>query len=175
MGVRIAEIGPEHAPEVQALASDPAILRTTQLPSPYPPDGAQSFIRDAIDGRRAGTTFVFVMMDGEVLVGTCGFKDVTGSPKEAEAGYWVGKPYWGRGYASAAVGLLLEFGFGELELSKVRACCLTINARSLRVSEKSGFARTQVNTEASGGHWEPTDRFAHFELYRSAWLKAECG
>lgn len=175
MGVRIAEIGPEHAPEVQALASDPAILRTTRLPSPYPPDGAQSFIRDAIDGRQAGTTFVFAMMDGEVLVGTCGFKDVMRSPKEAEAGYWVGRPYWGRGYASAAVGLLLEFGFGELELSKVRACCLTINARSLRVLEKSGFVRTHVDTEASGGRWEPTDRFAHFELYRSEWLKAECG
>jgi RimJ/RimL family protein N-acetyltransferase len=56
-----------------------------------------------------------------------------------ELGYWIGRPYWGRGYATAGARLVLSFGFGELGLRSIRATCLTTNAASARVLEKLGF------------------------------------
>lgn len=50
-------------------------------------------------------------------------------------GYWLGERYWGRGIASAALGLLL----GEVPTRPLWARVATSNAASVRVLEKAGF------------------------------------
>src|SRR6478735_8606222 len=39
--------------------------------------------------------------------------------KSAEIGYWVGEPFWGKGLATAAVALMTEYAFQQLNLVRI--------------------------------------------------------
>jgi RimJ/RimL family protein N-acetyltransferase len=59
----------------------------------------------------------------------------------AEVGYWIGEPYWGQGIATAALRLMLNHAFQELELKRLFAGVFDFNQASCRVLEKAGFAQ----------------------------------
>jgi [ribosomal protein S5]-alanine N-acetyltransferase len=158
----------EDADAVQTLAADPAVTETTLMPAPYPEGGAREFIRRSLGQREAGTDFVFAIVAGERLVGVCGIHDIGGRPPSAELGYWVGRPHWGRGYASAAAGQVVRWSFQELPVARLTARCLERNGASRHVLEKLGFELrgTEPNTYPK---WRPTDVILQFELTREAW------
>jgi RimJ/RimL family protein N-acetyltransferase len=58
---------------------------------------------------------------------------------EAEIGYWLGKPYWGRGYMPEACAALIEYGFLKLGFNKIWGGYYDGNLKSKRVQEKLGF------------------------------------
>lgn len=77
-------------------------------------------------------------------IGTCelklhGHSDLLENNNEAEIGYWLGKPFWGRGYMPEAVNALLKRAFSELNLQKVWCAYYDGNQKSKRVQEKCGF------------------------------------
>ena len=59
--------------------------------------------------------------------------------KSAETGYWIGEPFWGKGIATSALGLLTEYGFKELKLKRIFASVFEGNEASYRVLEKCGY------------------------------------
>jgi RimJ/RimL family protein N-acetyltransferase len=127
-----------HAPPLQILAGDPAIAATTRIAHPYPPGQAEKFIRVRMREREDGLSWVFaVKLAGEV-VGVCGLLEIT-TQRMAEIGYWIGRPYWGRGLATLAVADTLRFSFGSMALRQVFAKCLADNHGSRRVLEKNRF------------------------------------
>lgn len=58
---------------------------------------------------------------------------------EAEIGYWLGVPFWGRGLIPEAVRRLTAHAFGDLKLQKLWCGYFDGNAKSQRVQEKCGF------------------------------------
>ncbi len=60
-------------------------------------------------------------------------------PAERELGFWLGRPYWGRGYMPEAAQALLDYGFEELGLARIWCRHNRDNAQSARVQEKCGF------------------------------------
>ena len=74
----------------------------------------------------AGEEFAFAIMNEESkLVGVTGLVDVTTT--EAELGFWIGKPYWNRGFATAAAHQAVQFAFEEVDLERVFARPLARN------------------------------------------------
>jgi RimJ/RimL family protein N-acetyltransferase len=74
------------------------------------------------------------------VIGGVGFKDFTISKSHrAEIGYWLAKPYWGRGIMTAVVKKACEFAFSEWKLVKISAEVFAFNPGSARVLEKCGF------------------------------------
>lgn len=57
----------------------------------------------------------------------------------AEMGYWIGEPFWKRGIATTAVGLMTDYGFHRLNFIRIYAGVFEYNAASMRVLEKNGF------------------------------------
>ncbi|MFX1376831.1 MAG: GNAT family N-acetyltransferase [Promethearchaeota archaeon] len=54
--------------------------------------------------------------------------------------YLIGETeYWGKGLATEAVKLIMEYGFNELNLNKIKATVFTPNIASIRVLEKINF------------------------------------
>jgi len=101
------------------------------------------------------------------LVGCNGLTlDEAGS---AEVGYWIGVPYWGKGYGTEALIGLTEFAFEHTGLALVHAFHFSRNGASGRVLEKAGFAwlRHETHCCMKNGRPEPTE---HFELSREAFL-----
>lgn len=72
---------------------------------------------------------------------------------EAEIGYWIGKPYWGRGLIPEAVRELLHHGFVELKLQRIWCGYFDGNEKSKRVQEKCGFKYHHTNENI---FWELT-------------------
>jgi RimJ/RimL family protein N-acetyltransferase len=62
-----------------------------------------------------------------------------GPPGEAELGYRLRKPAWGKGYAVEGSLALIEYGFTELGLERIFAETMAVNTRSRRVMEKVGL------------------------------------
>lgn len=62
-------------------------------------------------------------------------------PKSGEVGYWLGKDYWGQGYASEALAALLSVAFDYLPLDYVHASTATYNAASKNVLLRHGFVQ----------------------------------
>jgi RimJ/RimL family protein N-acetyltransferase len=60
---------------------------------------------------------------------------------EVELGYTLGKPWWGRGYATEAAGAWLETAFSRLGIREVVALAEPANTASVRVLEKVGMTR----------------------------------
>ena len=149
MSLTLVPTGREHAPAIQRLAAHPEVTATTLMPQPYPEDGAVRFIEDVVLPERAhGTGYSFAMLDDGELVGHIRLKNVDRDRGEAEVGYWVGRPFWGRGYASAAVQQVVTFAFEELGLHRLFAHVLAHNPASGRVLEKAGFVPVDLPPEA---------------------------
>ena len=62
------------------------------------------------------------------------------SPYTFEMGYWLAEPYWGRGIATRAVGLVVAHAFAALDAEREQAYVYEWTPASRRVLEKNGFA-----------------------------------
>ncbi|MGH9347336.1 MAG: GNAT family N-acetyltransferase [Vicinamibacterales bacterium] len=174
--VRLEPISLAHAADVQALASDPLIAATSNVPHPYPADGSVTWIRYTLAQRELGSEANFAIlapatMPGTcgTLVGVCGVLNIAGSPRRGEMGYWIGVPYWNRGYASAAARALVRTMFEEHGIDELYSSCLVRNVASFRVLEKTGFRHVGYGTHPDS-KWGPHDRFALFELTKQEWV-----
>lgn len=168
--VTLEPVAPHHADAVQRLAVHPEVVATTNLPDPYPDDGAAQWIAYVQPRHEAGEEFAFAIMSAEdELVGVTGLVGVTDTT--AELGFWIGKPYWNRGYATAAARQAVEFAFDEVGLDRVFARPLERNTPSRRVLEKLGFQFQQTETHEHP-KWTEADQFARYRIDRSAWNAA---
>jgi ribosomal-protein-alanine N-acetyltransferase len=171
MVVRLEPISLAHAPAVQVLAADPLIAATSNVPHPYPPDGAATWIRYTLAQRELGNELNFAVRHLDVVVGVCGVLNISGTPRRGELGYWIGVPYWGCGFASAAARALVDAVFDEHGLDELYSSCLVRNAASFRVLVKTGFRHVGFGTHPHA-KWGPQDRFALFELSRAEWASS---
>ena len=69
-----------------------------------------------------------------------GHTDMTNRDDECELGYWLGKPFWGRGYMPEAARELLRRGFEELGMTTIWCGYYEGNQKSKSVQEKLAFA-----------------------------------
>ncbi len=133
------------APRVQRYAGDPDVaLMTSNIPHPYEEGMAEAWIASHAAALERGTLYAFaVELPGEGVVGACGLQ-VEPQQGRAELGYWVGKPWWGRGYTPEAARGVLAFGFGTLGLRRIFAHHLAGNDASGRVMAKIGMRREGI-------------------------------
>lgn len=137
---------PGDAAEVRRLAGEREIAANTlTIPHPYPEGAAEEWIASHPPAHAAGKLAVFAItqrQDG-LLVGAIGL-DIAPADRRAELGYWVGIPWWNRGYATEAGHAVLEFGFGPLGLHRIMARHFLRNPSSGRVLQKLGMQREGV-------------------------------
>lgn len=128
------------AADVQRLAGDRAIAdMTLNVPHPYPDGAAERWIATAAALYAHGEEARFAITTApDGLVGAVGLRIVP-RHRHAELGYWIGREFWGRGYATEAARLVVEYGFGELGLHRIVAHHLTRNPASGRVLLKLGM------------------------------------
>ena len=90
--------------------------------------------------------YAAVLKDTNILVGACNIS--LRSEYYAEIGWILHRNYWKQGYGTEMGKALLKFGFEELNLHRIIACCDTENYGSFRVMEKIGMRREGVFIEA---------------------------
>ncbi len=128
------------APSVQRLAGDQDVASTTlTIPHPYEDGVAEAWIKTHLSNWEAKKVLTLaVTTDEDGLVGAIGLH-LKMEHRRAELGYWIGVPFWNRGYATEAAGEVTSFGFDELGLNRIEAHHFTDNPASGTVMEKLGM------------------------------------
>ncbi|SDM18038.1 Protein N-acetyltransferase, RimJ/RimL family [Franzmannia pantelleriensis] len=164
------------ARDVQRLAGEWSIADTTlNIPYPYDEGVAEEWIashaRHFDDGTLA--TFAVVETESEQLVGTVGLSI---NPKHAvgELGYWIGLPFWGRGYTTEAVRALVNYGFTELCLNRIQGRHLVRNPASGRVMQKIGMSY-EGTFRQSIRKWDVYEDLAMYSILVEEWGEEKTG
>jgi 8-oxo-dGTP diphosphatase len=127
---------PPRPSDIEAMAawlSDHDVARmTARVPHPYSEEHAEEFLAAAPNGRHV---FVIESKQGGLFLGMTGLNpDGDGF----EFGYWLGKPFWGFGYATEAVRRLARHAFEELGSAAIHAGWFADNPASGHVLAKLG-------------------------------------
>jgi RimJ/RimL family protein N-acetyltransferase len=144
---------PADAPRVTLLCSEPAVaLPTAAIPHPYPDGAAAAWIATHAALREAGVEWNYAIVPavGDALVGAIALRAEPG-PHD-NLGYWIGREWWGRGYATAAVRALLALAFRTLDVDVLAGTHLARNPASGRVMAKCGMtlARRELRPHRGG-------------------------
>ena len=151
------------ASRVRRLADDSAVASTTiHIPHPYADDMAEQWIQTQQERYEKGheVCFAVVLRSRNLLIGTIGLR-LNLRHSRAELGYWIGKPYWNRGYASEAADAVLGYGFETLGLHRICAYHFRRNPASGRVLQKIGMTHEATLRQ----HTSKWGRFEDLEGY----------
>ena len=114
---------------------------TLNIPHPYPPGESLVWIAGHAGEFERGEAVTFaVRLPDETLVG-CVSVRVERRHDRGEIGYWIGCPYWGKGYATEAARACTAFAFEHFGLHKLVAVRDPANPASGKVLEKIGMTR----------------------------------
>jgi RimJ/RimL family protein N-acetyltransferase len=131
--------------ELVALAGDWAVAAwLTSLPHPYTKAHGQDWIAHVQEAHAAGQprAFAIALRTADQLIGGIGLDGNSGDgTEEPSLGYWLGRPYWAKGYAREAVHAIIDYGFRTLRLASIRAITDPDNLASQRVLLASGLQR----------------------------------
>jgi [ribosomal protein S5]-alanine N-acetyltransferase len=129
------------APRVAELCADRDIAANTLvIPHPYTLADAQSWLAAHRASFEAGThgALAITLQDGGELVGCVGLT-IERAHDRAELGYWIGRAFWNRGYATEASRAAIRHGFVSHGLERIFASHFLRNPASGRVLEKCGM------------------------------------
>jgi len=132
---------PGDAPAVYAYASDAEVVRYLAWPRHTSLADSERFLQEVAKGWQSGHYLVWLIEDERGVVGAIGAEL---SRANAGIGYVLARRSWGRGYATEALGLVVEALFRHTPITALWALCVTENSASQRVLEKSGFRYEQT-------------------------------
>ena len=136
-------------------------LNTLRIPYPYPEGEAERWTASHDERvQRGDHAFAITMRETQELVGTVGLH-LKAENDSAEIGYWIGIPFWGRGYATEAAGALMRYGFENFPLNRIFAMHFRRNPASGRVLHKIGMRYEGTLRQ----HLKKWDEYVDLECY----------
>lgn len=151
-------------------AGDPAVARMmAPLPLPFTEAHASAFVGDILASNAAGGGLGLVVARKREPGALIGLVSFAGEGRSVECGWWLGRPFWGKGFATEAVAALLDLAFSSGAIDIVTAGAFADNAASLRVHEKLGFGETGRSRRFSAARGCEVDH-VDMALTRAAWL-----
>lgn len=133
-----------------AYASDPDVGPAAGWPPHRSIEESREIIRTVFS---APHTFAVCLAATDGLVGSIGLmpprceSNYLGAGPELEVGYWIAKPFWGRGFAPEAVRAMQRYAFETLGCKVLWCGYYEGNYKSLRVQQKCGFVPHHVERD----------------------------
>ena len=129
-------------------ASDPDVGPRAGWPPHKSVDESREIIRTVFN---TDTMWAVVLKETGEAIGCAGYLPATNSNlnipgDECEVGYWIGKPYWGRGICTEALKLVIDYCFNVKGFKALWGDYFPENPASGRVMQKCGFKDTGCET-----------------------------
>lgn len=126
-------------PKITAMMSDGFANLAT-------PEGAAKFIDFANSGK--DKIYRAIEVEGAIVGGIGVMMQTDIHRKNAELGYWLAEPFWGKGIISEAIRIMISEAFEKLDIARIFARPFHTNKASHRVLEKAGFRLEAVLEKA---------------------------
>ena len=163
------------APEVQRLAGERAIADTTaNIPHPYEDGIAEAWITSHQEAFERGTLVSLAIVDSKAntLIGAVSLMNISAKHSRGELGYWIGTPYWNKGFCTEAARCIVNYGFNTLKLNRIHGCFMTRNPGSRRVMEKLGM-QEEGCLRKHDTKWDQHEDIMLFGILRNEWEEIE--
>lgn len=158
---------PPHADDADdliALANNRKVAEMLgRMPNPYGDAEARAFLGMAQLSKEA--VYALTLAESGQFIGCAG---LNAGDRGLELGYWVGEPYWNKGYATEAAHALVDHAFRASTVNALHVSCRVINPTSRRVIHKCGFqyaGQGMINSIVAGR--VPVERY---RLDRKTWV-----
>jgi ribosomal-protein-alanine N-acetyltransferase len=154
----------EDAGAVAGLAGAEEIAKyTIRIPHPYYEDLAREWIATHERGFESGDEVIFAIASKEqdILMGAAGLEKINREFSHAEIGYWIGIPFWNKGFGTEAVKTVVAYGFFTLGLHRIYARIMNTNPGSKKVLTKCGFSYEGTLRD----HVKKEGRYVDIEVY----------
>lgn len=165
----------DDVPRLALYAGDIDVARMlVAVPHPYTEAHASAFVGDAIASNLAGDSLALALARLREPHAFIGMITFTRQGRAATIGWWLGKAYWSRGFATEAVVAMAGLAFRDPAIDLLKAGAFADNPGSLRVHEKTGFVRTGLSSRASKARGT-TVSHVEMELTRDAYSALSAG
>jgi ribosomal-protein-alanine N-acetyltransferase len=159
------------APAIQRWFPDWELVKYLHagLPWPYPDDGALTNTHESLEKRARGEKFFWVLTekDGDdAAIGRIDLWPFDGETRDMR-GFWLARPWWGRGLMTEAAERVTQFAFEELDWPFLYLSNAEPNRGSHRVKEKQGAELIEVRPHPFMSGEYPRETWL---LRREAWL-----
>jgi len=143
--IKLRELSTNDIPEITKLMTRKIARFLWEVPYPYTRKDALDLVDSS---KRSFKTLQAVNLaieynnDLETLkkvIGIISLKNINLTTKVSHIGYWIGEDYWGMGFGTEAVCIVLSYAFSVIGLKKISAFVYPDNKGSIRVLEKNGF------------------------------------
>ncbi len=130
---------PDDVESLSRLGDNPNVARfmTDGFPSPYTPEKARAFITMA--NSNTPSAILAISLEGQAIGGIGIHPQSDIHRQNAELGYWLGEPFWGRGIMTEAIRQMVAYGFEHWPVNRIFARPYHTNIGSQRALEKAGF------------------------------------
>ena len=129
------------AADLYMYARDPAVGPIAGWPPHKCVEESLSVIQNVLSGPEAYA--ICLKSDGRAIgaieMKLKGHTDLTDRDDECELGFWLARPFWGRGLMPEAINEILRHAFEDCGMARVWCAYYDGNAKSKRVQEKCGF------------------------------------
>lgn len=159
--------------DIATQANHPLVAKgTLRMPHPYTPMDARKYVHVAYEGRASGLWLSCLLerKGDAAFIGLMGL-NLTPEYRRGELGYWLGVPYWNKGYATEAAAALIDYGFQTLDLIRIQANHFVDNPASGRVMQKLGMRYEGTLRSYFIRFGEPKDT-AFYGILREDWDQA---
>ncbi len=155
-------------------AKDPAVGPIAGWPVHTSVENSLEIIKNVLS---ASETYAVCRKEDNIAIGSIGLispmqSHTTVADDEIEIGYWIGVPFWGRGYIPEAVRELQRHAFEELGCQALWCGYYDSNEKSRRCQEKCGFTyhHTEENKPCALMGDDRTEHFTY--LTKEEWERA---
>jgi RimJ/RimL family protein N-acetyltransferase len=123
-------------------------------------------------------SYAICLKENGAIIGSVSLKfkpntDLADKDDECELGFWIGKPYWNKGFATEAAKEITRHGFEDLNASIIWVANFEGNQRSAKVQEKLGFVFHHIVDKADSPQSQTTKKIRVSFLNKEEWLKRQ--
>jgi [ribosomal protein S5]-alanine N-acetyltransferase len=137
MEVKLEELNVNHAKDLVNCLNNKDVLKTLSgFKYPFTLKASIDYIKESVNNK---DKYEFAIIYENNLVGGIVLENPNSNKKIFEVGYYIAKPYRGKGIATKALIEITKYGFNKLKLKKIWAGIISNNPSSGKVLEKAGF------------------------------------
>jgi len=118
-----------------------------------------------LEEKETGIWWLICLKDTEEFCGAGGLNDLNKVHKKAEIGFWLLPEYWGKGYVTEALSVIMDYGFNQLGLHRIEGFVDSNNEKCQSAVKKlnMNYEGTMRDSEVKGNSYISIDIYSIFQ------------
>lgn len=144
--IRLREYRKEDVKQAQEYINDSEVKKLLQpgIPYLYTYEDEQRWF-ESLSATKDQYSFAIETLEDSKYIGGCGINKIDWKNSIAVVGIFIGdKAYWGKGYGTDAMKVLINFIFEQMNINKIKLNVYDFNKRAVRSYEKCGFMKEGI-------------------------------